>query len=465
MTQIPPVQPPVQPVVDPINEKINKLSKTAIDRVWEEKVTNVDWNWKLPGAIQYLFTKIVYTFGIGETAEADKKFGATIAKFNKASEELVEAVANRYLTPEETNTLGENNCPSVQFISPDKQMEYANCLQISEDKLKEFYDLFRERITQEGDTDENSFGAYAAAAQKIITDLSQSKKLHDRMNWPALLPVRIQTTLNNFNGKIFKDMVAAYADQPIANITIDSFKAKVALIKGFFTDVNTVDIEASLRKAIKDKHDTAAINKIRDEFIKPGPDLDRHLKAAIGTIKTRLTKEQKELQKELDELRGDKGDNGKVDAAWKERKTAEDAMNEAKVVYIEKRGTFGSAAKAETPIAELLALEDTDPHIVEAKVDLVAKAKVFDEKKKAHEVLDARFNEIAHYQQGTQNRDGGKLFKVEANLQPAALEGAATDETTKVASFYDALNTVVEENNKVELSQALHAIIDPPRTP
>ncbi len=435
---------------DPVTAAIKKLSKTAIANLWEEKVTNAPWYTKLFGLISYAWNR-------STAAAADKQFGATIENFNKASAELVQAVANRRFTPEEAASLG---IPELQFGEAENQMSYAQWNLEAKQKLKAFYDVFKERITQLN-VGENSdeFGVYAAAAQKVINDLSQSKELLPNLKYPATLPIRIQTTLQDFNGKIFDDMVAAYAHQPIANITIDSFKQKAALIKGFFSAIDNVDIEAEIRKAIKAKHDTAAIDGIRAEFANPAADA-AHLVTAKAAIETKLVAERSQLQAELDALRGSTGFNGTLHTAFQERQVAESEMNQAKAVYVTQRGAFGSVARADTPVSELIGLADADPRIDQAKAHLIEKARVFQEKHTAYETLTTRFNEIAQYHLGTNNLNGGKLFEINANLQPAAVEAAARTETAKVANFYNELNLVVGKNNKAVRSQQLHRIID-----
>jgi hypothetical protein len=446
----PPVQPPVNNnPVDPVAVAINKLSKTAIDLLWKEKVTDASWYAKLFGLIGYAWNR-------STAAAADKQFGATIEKFNKASAELVIAVADRHFTPQEA---AEAGIPEVQFNSTLSQLHYSERLLNSKQKLETFYTLFKERTTQLN-AGENSgeFGFYAAAAQKIINDLPLSTDLLN-LKFPATLPVRIKTTLHDFNGKIFDDMATGFANQPIADITIESFKQKAAVIKGFFASIDNVDIETKMRQAIKAKHDTAAIDTIRGEFTSTDPNSAR-LTAAKTAITTQLEAARVQLQTELDALRGSTGFNGTINTAFQERQTAEAEMNQAKAAYVTQRGLYGSAATVSSAIADLLALDDaTDPRIIASKADLVVKARTFDEKKRAHEDLGARFREIAQYQQGTNTLNGGKLFEVTANLQPTAVERAARAETARVARFYTELNLLVGDTNKVARSEALHRII------
>jgi hypothetical protein len=447
--------------LDPVTAAINKLSKTAIANLWEEKVTNAPWYAKLFGLISYAWNR-------STAAAADKQFGPTIEIFNKASAELVKAVAERRFTPQEAVQL---NLPALQFTDANNQTAYAQLNLNADQKLQEFYDIFKKRITQLN-INENSadFGIYAGAAQKIIDDLSKSQELAAKLQNPATLGTKIETTKQGFNGKIFDDMTKAYADQAIGNITIDSFKQKAALIKGFFNAIDNVDIEAKMRQAIKAKHDTNAFDTIRAEFSNPAADAPR-LVSAKAAIQTKLTAERTQLQTELDALRGNNGWNGTVNTAYQELQTAQREMDQAYNALVLSLNAFGginandrngtiqfitqflaagnAASTGITNVAGIQTLLQT----------YTTKVQAFETKRTAHAALVTRLSEIAQYQNGTTNLSGGRLFQIDANLVPNAVEAAARAENGKVANFYNELNLIVGENNKTARSQSLHRII------
>lgn len=445
---------------DPVTVALNKLSKTAVANLWEEKVTSAPWYTKLFGLIGYLWNK-------STAAAADKQFGATIQKFNTAATELVQSVARRAFTPEEAAAFGVN---PVQFNNTNEQLLQAQCISDAKNKLEAFYSVFKERVAQldVNENDTNGLGIYAAAAQKAINDLSESKKVLPDLKYPATFSTKIQTTLQEFNGRIFDDMVNAYANQPIANITIGNFKQKVALIKGFFSAIDNVDIEAKLRQAIKRTHHTDALDAIRDEFTNAAADAPRFVEAKTQ-IEAKLNADKLALQGKLDELRGPNGWNGTIDAAFQARQQAEAAMNQAFtaliVAFQQPANNVDQNDQART-IALITQFLDTAKtsgltniaNLQQLLTDYNQKAVDFQAKKQAHEAKLAELAEIAQYD-NTGNMTAGKIFDIDANLQPAAVDAAARAETRKNASFYTELNLVVGENNKVARSQALNRIL------
>lgn len=432
-----------------VAKAVDELSKTALGTLWKENVTDAAWYMKLIGLITYLWYR-------SEAAAADEKFGATIDQFNEATTKLVQAVAKRRFSQQEADELG---LPPVQFANSGSQLAYAQLNLDVEEKLKVFYDLFKKRVEQLNCPED--LGVYAAAAQKIIQDLSQSKDALPEIEFPATLSKRIETTLHDFNGKIFNDMVAAYADQPLAQISIENFTKTARDVKGFFPEIDNVDIETRMRQAITDKYSSDAIEAIRAEYTNEAANAPRFV-AFRKNIETKLKAEKTKLEADFNALRGSNGQNGTVDAAYRAMQTAKAPMDQAKAVYMTQRNGFGNAARPDISVADLIDLEVTDSRLAETKADLVAKHKIFEEKQKAYVDLDAKLKKIARFAEGASIPNAGQL--VETNEKLANLDREARSATTKVANFLNELKQVVG-NDKVARSQALHAIIDPPRAP
>jgi hypothetical protein len=68
---------------------------------------------------------------------------------------------------------------------------------------------------------------------------------------------KMNTIKGNIGKKIYADMITVYASQPIVQITIHSYKAKVAELRSFFINISQVDIEANLRQALQSHHGQA----------------------------------------------------------------------------------------------------------------------------------------------------------------------------------------------------------------
>jgi hypothetical protein len=66
--------------------------------------------------------------------------------------------------------------------------------------------------------------------------------------------VKTSTILEQFNELLFNIMVNEFASQPLEAITIESFKAKAAQIKHFFSEVEFVYIGTMMIDAIQEKH-------------------------------------------------------------------------------------------------------------------------------------------------------------------------------------------------------------------
>ena len=250
-------------------------------------------------------------------AQDTKEATASIEKFNKATAELVQAVTVRFLTPEEADKVGVGKAKltgSAQIIHAQKKLD-------AEAKLTAFYAVFKERVSAtQLNIAENSdqFGAFAAGAEMAVKEAAKNVKgnktpdaLGKEVDVSATLAPKVETTLTQFKTKIFDDMVNGYAEQSIENITIESFKQKVTLIKGYFSKNDTLEIQAKLRTAIKASHDELNV-ELRLPRLIPGFDRCQGCKEAR---KTKLEADQTALRTELDALRGTNGFNGSLHAA------------------------------------------------------------------------------------------------------------------------------------------------------
>lgn len=486
MSTIPPVNTPPVAVVPPANQQqapvqqteeqlieaaVSKLSRTAVDNLWEDNVTKAAWYAKIYGLFCYAWNR-------SEAVKKDEQFGATINEFNNATVDLVKKVFNRSIRPAEATALG---IAPLQFNNSTDQLKYVEFDQQAEKALEAFYELFKKRVAQEGINDLNlkvkEYGVFSAAAQKIIQDGSNSKELLSNSHYPHAVPTKIATTIHGFNHKIFNDMVNGYASQPLADITVDSFQQRSNLIKGFFPSIketqnaSQIEIETQMRKAIKKKYNTTEFDKIIAEYTNPAVNAPRFI-TAKSKLQDALNTEKTSLEAELAVLRGTNGFNGTLNTAHGEMTTAEAEKNAAftaLLVAFNNQVAVNANDQAAT-VAAIAAFLVANPAanglpvtvgnlqaLVTAYND---KAAVFKTKKEAFDKLDARRKEIAEYAFGSNVPNAGRLHVVTTSLQDAALTNAARFEMARMADFYRELNTDITDYTGQQRSPALHAIFN-----
>lgn len=438
---------------NPVDIAGNKLSKTAIDNLWTDKVTNASNVFtKFAGLISYLWNRS--TAASQDTPEVK----ATIEAYNTASLKLVKAIANRALTERESASMG---VAPMQFNSGAVQLSNAAQKQAADVAEKEFYDVFKKRCTQLNiSTNSADFGVYTQAALNNVTRISESKEflsdlpsqLKDAAN---LIPVKMGTMVEGFSKRIYVDMVDGFASQPAASITIDGFKQKAADMKGFFPNNSSVDIEASLRQALKANNDQA-FNALANEFLNVDP-TNAKVAELKGQLRTQFEAEKQAIETELSALRGPSGWDGTINAAFQRMDAARVARDAARAELFNVLGIVNPTMADDQLAALLNGNFSTD---ITAKRDLwLQKVAEFNTAKQEHDALVARFAELAQYQPGTQNVIGGKLAQVNANLQDAQLGAAARAEATKIGNFYRELHTDVNERNKQARFNRMHTII------
>jgi hypothetical protein len=175
-------------------------------------------------------------------------------KFNQSAKEFIEAIVNRPLLTEESIALQLHyRCMEMPFLV--QPQEDTNTVQA-------FYDIFQEQIMQlKIDKNGQIFWIYAAAAQKAIT--IKANIWIENLENPLELRAKIITSRRAFNGKVFEDMIKTYTSQPIANITIDSFKEKAAWIQERLPRMSCMNIETKLCQAVLSKHGSAVFDKLK----------------------------------------------------------------------------------------------------------------------------------------------------------------------------------------------------------
>jgi hypothetical protein len=368
-----------------VDDAVKALSQTAVDHLWEEKVTNVVWYNKVVGVLSYAWNR--------SKAVAKDKEAGNAGSFNEASVALSQAVAKRCFSPDEVDYLiqmrvlnsPKGNSPELQY-GPETRDAYANQILAANSKLDAFYAAFKERCEQLGIDDER-FITYSVAAQKIINNfgVAQSKlNKRDRVRYPENFRFQLITTQKQFQDRIVHDEVAIYANQPINKITLKSFQREIAIIQGFSPQTETVVIENLLSQAIKEHHHPDEIKKIRNEYKNPSSDRAKNVRSKIEkkyndkitrletNFKTFVGKDRK-FDKGFDFENVDRA--SKLGKAFKALEKADATVKKAALHYEDLNKQLTRLVRNNAPAKELLKDGVDATTLATAKQDLVKKTK------------------------------------------------------------------------------------------
>ncbi len=425
----------------------NRLSKSAIDNLWNEHVTKASNIFtKFAGLFSYLWNR---STAAAQDAPAVK---ATIEEYNKATAALVKAVAHRDLTKKEAKRI---QIAPLKYSDPKEQKQAANYKRAAEVAEADFYKVFKKRCQQLNvNTNDREFGIYTEAAANQVKKYSASAQLSDyyfdNLDPTTLgsLHTKIETVIEGFSQKIYYEMIDGYANQPIESFTVESFKQKAADIRGFYPMNQIVDIEATLRQKLKIQHDQE-FNRLAQEYLNPNAD-----NAKIDEIKVQLRTaheaERTAIDAELLELRGTNNWNGTINAANNTLIQARAALDAAQLAFVNLYNTTYPSHGPQSTIDALLALDFAAAPValVNAKADLIARNNECIAADQAKQALIARLTELATTFDGNGNILTGTHAEVNAKLEETQLGRVARDEATRLGSFYRELNMDVNERNK-----------------
>jgi hypothetical protein len=437
-------QPPLS-----ISEAEKKLTQTHVDELWTDYVSSVS-NWNVFGKLYGIFIYLLYK---GNAAQGDKEHGATIAEFNIKLAKLAHTVAARALTNDEADGMG---VPHLQYPNDRQQQESAARTKNAEDALSRFYDVFRERCKQlKISWNDSSFGHVVEAAfNKMSQKASDPALAEEHRVHTVVISSKMETEKNRFLDKIYKSMVATYA-QEVEAISPESFAVQVKVISGFHSGVALHQIRKDLCSAIKEKH--------APKLTKLAADYANAADPKVTEIKNRLARDweslRADMQKEVDALRGSTGYNGEVHAADKKVKDAKAPYDAAAAEFINAFQTVYDTTVT-TPVDELAGLEGTqDPaSLKEARVKLLAAQKVYQEEEAKRVKLSERLTELAEFD-GRGNLFAGKLFTLIRQDVPQVAE-EARKQGGFLSQFYNKLLVSVSVEAEVKTwSSELEEII------
>jgi hypothetical protein len=437
---------------------IKALTTTEKEKSWETNVTNHTGFEKIKGFV-------IHIWNLRATIAKDKAFAPTIADFKNKTVALVDAVAKRVVTAEEATEL---RLPSGKFILDRDGLRLRDLVgekQVAAvTALNEFYAVFKKRVSQLNVTDNHKeFGAYAAAAQKMVLDHANTKEERN-----LLVTKLTSTEMQNFNSKILEDIGAGYADQSLDNINPASFKEKVDLISGYYKFLDQPTIEQVLRNAIIGKHTQETIEQAEDKFTNPseGDEIFTNTKTLF---KTKLETEQTALQAKYVELCGTDAEiaklrqefpdgniqgGGTIHYAYTDEVAAENEVARVADELI----ALGSRNLTNLLPGALVDLPDDSTLVIAKKGELRTAMATRDTKRDAHAALKKQLGEIARHSNGVLS--AGTLFVATERLKPENLNQVVRREMNKTALFYKEIFKPVTNENRDTLSGLLKVIIN-----
>ena len=191
-------------------------------------------------------------------------FHHLFSKLEAPAKHLIDAAYHRELTPTERSSL---RLPAKPFVSIAKEAFQASIVTSNaEESFNKCFQVFQEQMNALNiHPTHPNYEIYIQGFHKIFnktviktqpkTDIS---KIFDTLQ----LTIKLNTLTDKFNQKSLNQMYQAYASEPLGNITIDSFKQQVALIKVIFPGQTTASVEAGLRKAILSAHPLSELSSI-----------------------------------------------------------------------------------------------------------------------------------------------------------------------------------------------------------
>jgi hypothetical protein len=453
-----PVVPAVNAADAEIETALNSLLRCDnVETLYATKVTNAPWYTKLFGLISYAWNKKA-------ALEQDK----VATNFSNAATVLTKSVAFRYLSEQERGTT------RVQYNDDTQADNYVALETQANTSLQEFHAAFKARITSLNVNESSAaFGKYTAAAQKLIRNLgkdfqfqgNQQKQLAEKIK----MGIKIDTTVESFNKKVFTDMVETFARQPLVNISIDGFKNQVALLKRYFNLNDQADVEAKLRLAIKANHDTLEIQNLSGAYANPDNATNTYFTAFRQVQQAVLTPTRDALEAERRRLCGPNGNDGEIDVAYRAQQAAQTVVTNAGNALSNTLATaLGNANALSVASAVTFVTNLVNANAVVGGVPVSTFRTLIAELETANAALTvatqafndkvARLAVIAQYDnQGA--IVGGELNEANANLQDTALDSFAGNQANRVANFYAELNEAITDANRQARCLALNAII------
>jgi hypothetical protein len=381
----------VQPVaaLQPKDAEI-KLFKTNIDVLWFETVLKAAWYEKPFALISYLWNR-------SEAAVKDVKSGKTVELLNNKMTALVEAVAKRTLSSEETTKAG---IAGLQFSSEGAQNDSLERQLAVKKAEEEFYDVFRTRCQQlEIDPNHKDFGALVLAVQNKLQKASKNEELLKKFNISSEhMRLKVDTVCKDVSVRVFDHVLTTSISDEIAHLTPDSFKKAVALLKKYVPNNSDEKIEEQVRGLILKKFSPQALVERSQEFL-----TTKHAEkvaAAKAELVKVYTEKEESILAELNVLRGTNGDNGTVHTTYLAANAAKLELDTATTAY---KAKYAEALHVDvnsltnTSVEALIKLTHLPASLDPVKTQFIAAKEKFSAADKAHQKLAARLNESVRF--------------------------------------------------------------------
>lgn len=279
----------------------------------------------------------------------------------------------------------------------------------TEKALENFYQAFEKRATQAGlSKDSKDFVVFAEIAQKMIRNANYRIRTPD-------LALQIETTV----AKFIEITVIAMMDElagkkTLDQITPDNFKSTVAAISKVAKGQSPANIEADLRRKIKEKHGSEflpLIEEFKNLNLSRYQTLKAQIENALNAQQEIERAKETAINTELAPLTGDNGWNGSVDAAYRAKDNALAEYNAAEAAYVSLRFV---GAPSVTRRALLTMGPNPSAELSAAHTDVLAKLRTLEAAETVFDVL----NQECHTLIAERTTIQSKLRQIENDLAP-----------------------------------------------
>jgi hypothetical protein len=177
-----------------------------------------------------------------------------VNQLQKTAFDFARFIVNRPITSNEASHYG---LPLLTFNNPLAQHSYA-CQSyacqffLSQDYFEKFYEAFKMRLIDlDVRAEHPDFGCFVVAAQTLLENKIKAVPGHENSLASSL---KMMTEKQKFSQRIFDDGVETYALQPLANITMESYEARLAELRNFFSQIPLEYIQSAIKQKFQDHY-------------------------------------------------------------------------------------------------------------------------------------------------------------------------------------------------------------------
>lgn len=343
-------------------------------------------------------------------------------KFKEATMNLIEAVNDRCLTPDEiqiTQNLN-NNMSYLDQLKLKMQDVFSDkiTIEICKRAENEYHTIFKLCCFNPNRRIDNLEIFHLSISAKTLF----FKAIQSKGSIGNQFILKLKTSQKNLNFLLFNDIVINFVKQPSVSINRDSYLENCKDLRLIFPTMLKVDIEYSLRCALRDKH-FIEFKNLANSCLNSTTTCQIYQDYKHKIIEA-CTAKREAMVKERAELRGPSGFNGTIHLAW------------------EKINACQSNLDAATKVCNDAPNDLNQYKMLQARTELV---KAFANFRR----LEKRLKDINEYYEGN--------FWL---TYPSFVEACAKDLTLLSGEFYSELCKEITANNCTERNLALQKIFD-----